>query len=459
VRRTFIVAIVAIGAFAASLAAAGTPFGSVAGAKVVGSAKTRTTTTTTSTSTTSTSTTSTTAAPATTTTTAAPTTTTTAAPTTTTTAAPTTTTTTDPTSGDGTTVSPPATSTTTTPAVNASAGAPPQRMFAYYYTWWSERHWQDKLGTSYPYAASPLPLPATLDASGCSAQTLYPGNQLIDVPTSIAAGNQDAPGVIENDVRTAASAGLAGFIVSWRGNGSATQTTADVSYSRRLAELVRAVDEINAEGVPFKIWISYKASDTILAVPAILGDFAYLSRTYASSGAFDRTWSSRPTIVWTGSKKYPLDTIRQVSEQYRGTFQLIGDETSTTWADGRAAYLDGDHYYWSSQNPYTNPGSFKTLSTLASAVRASAPNPDGTPKRWFAPLTPGYNSVLLGGSTCVPRNDGQTMRDLFAGNRQSAPDGWTFISWNEIAEGTFIVPMQRWGSGYLDVVRALTLTP
>ena len=30
------------------------------------------------------------------------------------------------------------------------------RVYAYYYLWWSAQHWQDKLGSNYPYTASPL---------------------------------------------------------------------------------------------------------------------------------------------------------------------------------------------------------------------------------------------------------------------------------------------------------------
>ena len=30
-------------------------------------------------------------------------------------------------------------------------------VYAYYYLWWSTKHWQDKLGPNYPYSASPLP--------------------------------------------------------------------------------------------------------------------------------------------------------------------------------------------------------------------------------------------------------------------------------------------------------------
>jgi len=41
------------------------------------------------------------------------------------------------------------------------------------------------------------------------------------------------------------------------------------------------------------------------------------------------------------------------------------------------------------------------------------------------------------------------MRKLFDGNAKSNPDGWTFISWNEIAEGSYIVPLTRFGDYYL----------
>jgi hypothetical protein len=37
------------------------------------------------------------------------------------------------------------------------------------------------------------------------------------------------------------------------------------------------------------------------------------------------------------------------------------------------------------------------------------------------------------------------MHALFNGNAASNPDGWTFFSWNEIAEGTYLVPLARWG--------------
>ena len=331
-----------------------------------------------------------------------------------------------------------------------SAAAARPSVFAYYYLWWSTNHWKDKLGTSYPYSQTPLPLPATLGADGCNAVSLYSGNQLFDVPAAL--WTQDDGATIERDVRTAASAGLAGFLVNWAGTGSSSQTPTSISYSRRLDAVVAAVRKVNAEGIAFKVWISLKTASSP-STSAIAGDLAYLKRQYGSSSALGRI-AGRPVVVWTGSRKYSLSAVKTISGQFRSSFYLVGDETSTSWSDGRAGYLDGDSYYWSSQNPYTNPKSFSQLKTLAAQVR-STKNPDGSSKLWVAPFTPGYNAELLRGGSCVPRKGTETMRRLFEGNAATAPDAWALISWNEIAEGTHVVPLQRWGTVYLNQVRAL----
>jgi hypothetical protein len=333
-------------------------------------------------------------------------------------------------------------------------GPPPEvarhRVFAYYYLWWSASHWRSSLGSSYPYAASPLPLPTRLDAGGCNAVRNYPGVTVNDVPGRLY--DQDDPGFIESDVREAAAAGLAGFAVNWAGTGSATQTVADNVYSRRLQAMVDAVHKINAEGIPFKLWLSYKGSATVRSDSAVLGDLAYFVRTYGQDPAFDRTQSSLPTVIWNGSRKYSIATLKAVSAAYRSRLRILGDET--TWSTARAPYLDGNAYYWSSQNPYNNPRSFEQLQSLAGAVKASGSA--GSPKAFVAPLAPGYNKELLGGS-CVPRNGGATLRRLFAGNSRTRPDAWALISWNEITEGTYVDPMRLYGRADLDLLRSLIM--
>ncbi|MEO6502910.1 MAG: hypothetical protein ABIQ09_13485 [Jatrophihabitantaceae bacterium] len=336
------------------------------------------------------------------------------------------------------------------PAAAATTLAKPP-VFAYYYLWWSANQWKTKLGPDYPLTASPLPLPATLDSTGCGARTRYAGNTLTDVPGKIY--SQDDPGFIEADVRQAAAAGLSGFAVNWIGNGAVSQSATSNPYSARLQVLVNAVRKVNAEGIAFKLWLSYKASASVLPAAHISNDLGYIARTYGANPAFDRSRSAKVTVIWQGSRKYPASTLSSVGAPLRSKLRILGDET--TWSSSRAPYLDGNAYYWSSQNPYSNPQSFKQLASLAAAVRASGANPDGTAKVWVAPITPGYNKELAGGSACVPRRGGQTIRTLYTGNGATHPDAFGLISWNEITEGSYIDPMTRYGYQDLNALSSL----
>jgi len=339
---------------------------------------------------------------------------------------------------------------TQTSAPSSATVAPP-RVFAYYYLWWSASHWKSALGSSYPYSASPLPLPATLDANGCNPKSTYAGNTLTDVPQKLY--SQDDAGFIEADVRQAAAAGLTGFLVNWAGTGSATQTVTSNPYSHRLQLMVDAVNKVNAQGIPFKLWLSYKASASVLSQSQISNDLGYFYSKYGTNSAFDRSQSSKPTVIWQGSRKYSVSVLQAVSGQYRTKFRILGDET--TWSTARAPYLDGDAYYWSSQNPYSNPQSFGQLATLAKTVRASGSNPDGSAKVWVAPFAPGFDKQLAGGSSCTPRKGGQTLKTLFDGNAVTNPDDFGLISWNEITEGSYIDPMTRYGSTDLNMLSAV----
>jgi hypothetical protein len=336
-------------------------------------------------------------------------------------------------------------------ATRAAAAPAHPRVFAYYYLWWSRSHWNDVLGPSYPFSSASLPLPATLDANGCNPKPSFSGATVTDVPKKLY--SQDDAGFIEADVREAAAAGLAGFDVNWIGSGTSTQTDTSNPYSKRLKLMVDAVHKVNAEGIPFKLWLSYKASATVLSLPAIRNDLDYFVRTYGNDPAFDRAQSSRPTVIWNGSRKYPLSTLQTISAGYRAKLRILGDET--TWSTQRAPYLDGNAYYWSSQNPYANPQSFSQVKALAAAVRASGANPDGSPKAWVSPVAPGYNKQLSGGSSCTPRKGGQTIKTIFDGNLASQPEAWALISWNEIVEGSYIDPMTRYGRQDLDMIRSI----
>ena len=334
------------------------------------------------------------------------------------------------------------TSTTTASPVPPTSTAPNHRMFAFYYLWWDTQHWHARLGPNYPYTTSPLPLPATLSGDGCTVTNNYEGNQLTDVANPL--WTQSDPNQIQADVNLAAHIGLAGFAVSWAGTGEANQTMNSSTFNQRLALVVNAVHKVNAEGIPFSLWIAYISSAAIRTTDQINNDLSYLDKTYGTNSAFDHSNGGRPTLIMMGSRKYPITVLNAFSAQWRPHFYLVGDENWNTWNSDKAADFDADQYYWSSQNPMTNKSSFTDIAELAAEVRSSR-NPDGSAKQFFAPLAPGYNKVLGGGSGCVPRQDGQTMRDIYAGNSATDPNGWMVISWNEIDEGTYIVPLERYG--------------
>jgi hypothetical protein len=260
---------------------------------------------------------------------------------------------------------------------------------------------------------------------------------------------------VERDVRLAASLGVKGFAVNWNGSGTSGQSVNSNVYNQRLQWVVDAVHKVNAEGISFRLMLNYKASAKKLSTAAISGDLSYFTGRYGADPAMDHSYSSRPEMVWAGSWKYTSGELATVATNVRSKLFLIGDEKPSTWNATRGAQLDGASYYWSSQDPWGNPASFAQLGKLADAVHAGT-NPDGRRKTWLAPFTPGYNAQLLyGTSTCVPRRDGQTMHELFRGNKASNPDGWTFISWNEIAEGSYIVPLTRYGQKYTNELKTL----
>ncbi|HKG54643.1 MAG TPA: endo-1,3-alpha-glucanase family glycosylhydrolase, partial [Anaerolineales bacterium] len=315
------------------------------------------------------------------------------------------------------------------------------RVYAYYYLWWSRRHWQDQLGSAYPMTVSPLPLPASTDTNGCAAASRYAGNHLIDVPAQLY--GQDDPGVIERDIRSAKSAGLTGFWLNWKGNGTLTQTLTSNTYTPRLAEAFSASNRVGG----FMNWVSYETY-SMPSADFIINDLNYLYAQFGSSPAWEKI-DGQPVVTFTGSRKYSTADLTAISAAVRDKFYFVGDESQSSLTDARLALFDGMTYYWSSQDPYGNPASFNQIKAIGDKIHAAG-------KRWFAPFAPGFDSVLLsGGSTCVPRRNGDTMRALWKGNSASNPDGWGLISWNEIGENSHVQPMQKWGSTYLNVLSEL----
>lgn len=345
------------------------------------------------------------------------------------------------------------------PAVAAAPAAtsnPP--FFVHYYLWWTNLHWHDKLGPAYPYTAQPLPLPATLAADTCRATSPYPGNQLIDLPQAGLA-TQDDPATFDRNIQQAADAGIRGFVVSWSGNGQAGQTPAGYSFNRRLDSLVSRVAAYNATHTNrFYLLLGYEGLDgsrNPRPTSWVQNDWAYFAGRYLTNPVFQvPNYGNKPVVMFLQSRSFSVAAIAAIVRPYMSRMVIVGDEHGpTNWNRGVAPYFAGDGWYWSSQDPYRNPASFTQLANFAALLRSQG-------KLWFAPMNGGYNRSNFGlGSTCVPRNNGQTMQAVYNGNKASQPNGWMYISWNEYVENTYLEPSRRYGSQYLNLLQNIIAHP
>ncbi len=341
----------------------------------------------------------------------------------------------------------PAPSPASTTPVPTPTGSTPQ-VYLYYYLWWTPGHWQSKLGPNYPYTASPPVSPGTTNPVGCNPVARYSGATIVDVP-QVGLYNQNQGPVYLPQIEQAAAAGVTGFLASWQGTGSPSQTTRSSGYNLRLQLLVRAVDTYDAAHPqhPFHLALAMSAfGDYHRPAAAIVADLSYFYRTYGDNPAFRNSFSARPMVMIMDSRKYPVTTVAAIWNAEGGREYLIGDETAGSWARD-APYLDATSYYWSSENPWTNSNAATDIQTLGAEVHSNG-------KSWFSPFIAGYDKQLVGGS-CVPRDGLQTLDKVWSVNSQSHPQAWFGISWNEYEENTYLQPSVNYGATYLRALQQL----
>lgn len=290
------------------------------------------------------------------------------------------------------------------PSVFAPGGMP---VFAYYYVWFSSTSW-DRAKT--------------------------------DIPL-LGAYNSADPDVIAQHIRWAREAGINGFIVSWK-------------HEPRLdAPLALLVDEARRQN--FKLILLYEGLDfqrNPLSVSQVSSDLQWFLATYGTNPVFN-VWG-RPAVIWSGTWKFSPADLAKVRATIRAPSKvlLLGSERSASDFAARSALFDGDAYYWSSADPQQTPGYQRRLGDLASAVRASG-------GRWIAPIVPGFDARLVGGTSVVSRRSGDTYRASWAGAVSSDPSALGIISWNEFSENSQIEPSGSNQYTYLDLTAQLTGSP
>ena len=279
-------------------------------------------------------------------------------------------------------------------------------LFAYYYIWFSHNSWAR--------AKTDLPLVGTYSSSD--------------------------PGVMRHQIVQAKSAGITGFIVSWK----------DTPLNDQRLELLMRV----AAQEHFKLAMIYEGLDFSrkpLPVSQVAADFVTFRDRFAGSPVFYRV-DGKPLTIWSGTWAFSYAQVAQVTSAVRPQLLVLSTEKGMTGFERIAGVTDGDAYYWSSVNPATNTGYEAKLDRMSQAIRRAG-------KYWIAPFAPGFDARLVGGQRAVPRDNGQTLRTEYATAVRSSPDMLGLISWNEFSENSYVEPSKNYGYQSLDVLRQLRAVP
>lgn len=286
----------------------------------------------------------------------------------------------------------------TVPASAQLEPDPPIPVLAYYYIWFNPTSWNR--------AKSDFPL--------------------------LGRYSSDEERVMRRHVEWAKQAGIDGFVVSWK----STDT-----LDPRLEQLIGIANEED-----FDLAIIYQGLDFArqpLPAQRIRRDLQRFVKRYAHEPAFDLF--GKPLVIWSGTWEFSVEDVASVTEGLRDDLLILASERRPSDYGRLAGLVDGDAYYWSSVNPETFPGYEEKLAAMAAAVH-------GHGGLWIAPAAPGFDARLLGGTTVVPRRDGETLRRQMDAAMGSSPDAVGIISWNEFSENTHIEPSQKFGGRYLEVV-------
>ena len=288
---------------------------------------------------------------------------------------------------------------------------------------------------------APSPARAT-DRAPVSPTPLLAYYYIWFTPSSWSRGKRDYPllgryssddtGIMRQQVRWAKSAGIDGFLVSWK----STPTLDD-----RLARLIRV-----ANAQHFRLGIVYEGLDfhrRPLPIATVRHDLERFAATFAHNRAF--AIFERPVVIWSGTWRYTNAQIRFATQSVRGRLLLLASAKNTRDYERVAPLVDGDAYYWSSVNPHHYRGYGRKLRDLGAAVHARG-------GLWIAPAAPGFDARMVGGSSVVGRENGATLRRELNTAAASSPDAIGVISWNEFSENTFIEPSRAYGSRALEVI-------
>ena len=303
----------------------------------------------------------------------------------------------------------------------------------------AQRDMSQALASSSPIAAAVTDRPVVLAYYYIWFDTPSWERAKIDLP---ALGKYDSadPAVIAQHVAWARAAGIDALIVSWK-------------HEPRLDEPLKALVEAS-RAAGLHLVLLYQGLDfnrNPIDPGRIADDLAWFMEHYGTDPVFDVF--GKPAIILSGTPSFDraaIKTFRTTLDDAGSAF-LLGSEREAANYTALADLLDGDAYYWSSVDPARDRNYQVRLQALADVIRT-----DGG--LWLAPVAPGFDARLIGGTRVIDRADGATYRTEWATALSTAPDGLAVISWNEFSENSQIEPSATFGSRYLEVTADLVRT-
>jgi hypothetical protein len=244
--------------------------------------------------------------------------------------------------------------------------------------------------------------------------------------------SSDDPHVLRAQVIQARSAGIDGFLTSWKDTPA---------LDRRLTLLLDI-----ARSMRLDVGVVYEALDfqrQPQPIATVRADLVHLVSRWNSE--LTSTFFGRPVIIWTGTDQYSLADVESVSAALHGRALLLAASKDVAHYERIAGAVDGEAYYWSSADPHS-PTTSSKIDDFAKAVHARG-------QTWIAPAAPGFDGRTLGHSRVISRDGGKTLQISLDNAYGSHPDAIGVISWNEWSENTYIEPGKRYGSAELNVLQ------
>ena len=285
------------------------------------------------------------------------------------------------------------------PTPGAASAVP---IWAYYYIWYDPSSWDR--------AKSDAPLLGTYSS--------------------------DERAIMRQQVRLAQSAGIDGFMVSWKDTAKLTDRLA------RIAEIAREAD--------FHLGIVYQGLDFArrpIETRQVCADLKRFADTYAEDPVF-RLRDAKPVVVWTGTDQYSSATQRRCVEPVQDRLTVLASSRSVEEWQRASSVFAGSAYYWSSVDP-AKEWYPRRLAEMGAAVHASG-------GLWVAPAAPGFDARLVGGKSVVPRNGSRTLVRELEVALGTAPDAIGLISWNEYSENSQVEPSRKYGTTSLAAISTFT---